>query len=213
MSSRSVLVGLLLLCLVFVSLSTPGFAAPATQAPAAPVAQDGASITSVGTIGGTLYAGAVQDNYAYLKQGNYLRVLDLTAAPPRTVANLPLSLTVYDLFIAGNRAYFAGEANFGIIDISDPLSTTLLSTLTVGSSQQLCVTGNYAYLACADWLFIVNVANKAAPTQAGRLETKGNPLAVQFSTPNVFLIASSTSDLVRVVDRRTRLTRRWRRLS
>jgi len=89
-----------------------------------------------------------------------------------------------DLFFANNKIYLVTANNTGsnpefyILDVSNPVSPTLLGSLNLGAAANaITVSGNYAYVASADnsqELKIINVSNPLSPTLVGGYDTSGN---------------------------------------
>ncbi len=121
-----------------------------------------------GHLGGQALTGAAQGDYAFVGQGQFLATVDLREATLRQVADVALSQVPEDLVLAGRWAYFAGGDRFGVVDIAQPVSPTLASTLTL-SSRAVQVSGTHAFVAGAAGLTVLSVANPYSPTQVGAL--------------------------------------------
>jgi hypothetical protein len=118
-------------------------------------------------------------------------------ASPVALSNLPFPDTSGDspwVFVKGNRLYLfgypdpasrPGEAMFRVVDVSDPLSPSILGTLVdprlysssgSRSTGRLVVSENgYAYISTGEWgtgrsFYIVNATDPASPQYEGRID-------------------------------------------
>jgi len=72
------------------------------------------------------------------------------------------------VFVEGNYAYVAyGSEGLVILDISNPSSPSLVSSLNIGNAFHIYVEGQYAYLIVSDSIKIVNISNPALPVLTG----------------------------------------------
>lgn len=82
-----------------------------------------------------------------------------------------------DVFVSGNYAYVADATILRIYDITDPDTPTLTGSYTAaGNINGVYVSGNFAYIATASTsseFRVVNVTNKASPTQAATMDVTG----------------------------------------
>lgn len=130
----------------------------------------------------------ISGDYTYLASADSngeFRVIDISDLnAPVEVANLNLSGTgkAYGIAVKGNRAYVVREyknpANtpeFVLVDISNPLNPT---TLAMGNIElpedvnDVCVNGNYAYVASSDLtkdLQVIDVSNELLPIVVGTI--------------------------------------------
>jgi hypothetical protein len=104
--------------------------------------------------------------------------------------------TAYSPFYLNGKIYVAyGTAGLRILDVSNPSSTTLLSTTALGGdSRGAVVSGNYAYIAARDsGVFVVDVTNAASPVKLNTLKTKrANGIAI---SGNYLYVAAADSGL------------------
>ena len=133
-------------------------------------AQPTVDMETVARFGGFISAGAVQGDYAFITQGVYFTLLDISGAEPVQVSYLELPELSFDMFISGDYAYLflTDDAGFYIINISDPLNPAIEGNcdLPVGISQNkgIHVTGNYAYVANGtEGLKVIDVSNPSNP--------------------------------------------------
>ena len=124
---------------------------------------------------------AVSGNYAYIAGGySGLHIFDISnPSSPTEVGVFDTPNYALGVAVAGNYAYVAdGYKGLRIINVTNPAAPTEVGAYdTPAYAQQVAVAGNYAYIAEAQawdgsqWvkssLRIINVANPAAPTQAG----------------------------------------------
>ncbi len=136
------------------------------------------SIKPAGHFGGNTTCGAVKGNYAYIGQGTYLTVLDITSEPLQQATCLELPDTAYDLFVLGNYCYLYLHNNGGlqIEDISNPLDPSITGSLPMPENQTsggIFVSGSTAYIAAGGGcLQVVDVFNPAAPLLTGSNDVK-----------------------------------------
>lgn len=134
---------------------------------------------------------AVSGDYAFVAADTAgIKVVDLSD-PIDTSPSLAGSLTipganVTAIAISGSHAYAAGyDETLGaryflwVVDISNPLAPTLVSSTRFGaggpfSPLDIALSGNYAYIADAQFGYVVmNIANPAAPVLVGGRDTPG----------------------------------------
>jgi type II secretory pathway pseudopilin PulG len=86
-----------------------------------------------------------------------------------------------DVFVSGNYAYVADATILRIYDISNPAVPSQTGSYTAaGNINGIYVVGDYAYIATASTsseFRVVNVSNKASPTQAATLDVTGTAAA------------------------------------
>ena len=111
----------------------------------------------------------VQGDYAYVGQGVFMHVLDITSPQqPRTFASLSFLEEVVDICLQGDYAYVYLRSNRGlrVVDISTPRKPVVIGGYEGTSSyqDQLFVAGDYA---CAAYynqsLLVIDISNPAAP--------------------------------------------------
>jgi len=115
---------------------------------------------------------AVADGVAYLADNNRFHTVDLfDPKTPREIASLP---TRGAASITGGFAYLVVNNRFNIYDVSDPSQPDLLSTLVLGSFDEIRVVGELAYLLSQlHGLQVWDVSDKTAPALLGRVEISG----------------------------------------
>lgn len=125
----------------------------------------------VGGFGGAISTVAVSDTLAYIGQGAQLSILDMSAPAPRVpLGTLPLTTTLTDIQIIGDRAYAVGaQFDLLMLDIGDPARPTLLGSYdTPGTAQQVQVAGDRAYLAAGtSGLLILDIGDPTHPVVLG----------------------------------------------
>jgi len=111
----------------------------------------------------------VVGQYAYLTtyRGG-LVILDVSdPAAPLFVGKLALPNESWDVKIRGNFAYFASGNGLIIVNVSDKSNPALVSNLNLGGgiSQDLVLSGNYAYIALrSDGVRVVDISNPNSPS-------------------------------------------------
>ncbi len=141
------------------------------------------SIVNVEHIGGFTDGYIIDGNYAYLLQGSYLNILDISKSDFPQVASMSLHARGVDLSKSGNYLYCYEESDSGfqVVDVSNPLvpvSRVLLDVSGIGASgvnahesNGLSLAGNYAYVATVkEGLNIVNISNPVHPVKSGKME-------------------------------------------
>lgn len=122
----------------------------------------------------------VSGNYAYLAtDGNELEVVDVSD-PTNLVSvanyNTPTNFNGEDVFVLGNYAYLltsndGGGPEFFVIDISNPLSPSLLGSTNIGGNANgVWVVGDYAFIANESpptEFQVIDVSDKNNPTTYG----------------------------------------------
>lgn len=108
------------------------------------------------------------------------------------------------IMIQGGYFYMTSAWGDGIriYDISDPMKATPVATYYVCESpMSIRVRDNYAYMACSDGLFIVDITDKLKPNLVGSLQSAelGNSLDVHLSG-NYAYVTSDTQLRMNVVD-------------
>jgi len=123
----------------------------------------------------------VLGNYAYMAYGyDGLVIIDVTDPTNPAFAGSwsdPLNVWVDGVFVQGNYAFIAsviGEAGcLSLIDISDPTRPTLVGGRAEGGwALDVCVSGNYAYVADLEsGLPVFDISNPASPISVGEYST------------------------------------------
>jgi hypothetical protein len=116
--------------------------------------------TEVGSYGSLNYAREVclSGAYAYvvddiINQPDWIRVFDISnPATPTLVGELLMQSNVDALDAAGNYLYAAAtDQGMRVLDISDPANPVEAGFFLAPDVFDVCVRGDYAYLASADW--------------------------------------------------------------
>ena len=125
---------------------------------------DSLDVELFNNFGGIVNDVEVSGTYAYVSQGSYLVIYDISnISNPLEVgrSNTPSA----DITIADNYAYLADSNGLSIVDITDPSSPKLVSSCdTVGFANSIAVSGNYAYIADENnGLVIIDITDKSTP--------------------------------------------------
>lgn len=156
---------LLLLSALFILTPTLSRAAPQPPDSAVPAAVD----NPLWRNGGSVEAVAVQGDYAYLAQGTYLRVVDLSTLETR--ATLPFRYPVRDVAVSGDYAYVVTNlyGDLHVVDVQDPAAPEVVGSgelLGWSGGDSVVVRGDYAYVLDAsggDGLVTFDISNPTAP--------------------------------------------------
>src|SRR5262245_58268761 len=154
---------------------------------------------------GPAYAVAASGTTAYLGEGRYLKVLDISdLRSPRLLGQIARPDTIECIVSAGNYVYVGGWGPaFGIIDVSDPSVPVEVGNSPelppqVGAVLDVAVAGKYAYLASAG-LLVLDVSNPQAPELVGRIGTFASGVVV---TGNYAYVVGDGLKIVDVSDPR-----------
>jgi len=113
----------------------------------------------------------VSGAYAYVPQGKWFRVVDITTPTlPTDIAVItPTMSYMRSIAVSGNYAYItAGSDGLIVVDISTPTSPVVTGTLdTPGYAQGIVKQGNYVYISESDAIRIIDVSNPDTPVQVG----------------------------------------------
>lgn len=146
-------------------------------------AQEAWNIKLVGQIGGSCRIAELAGNYAYLREGPALDIVDVSnPSSPLIVGRFVFSSRVGDVFISSGKAYVLSGSGLEIIDISRPASPTLVGLypgFLPSGGTAVCVSGNLAYVTTFLWpgsgaLRIINVANPSSPSLVGSCQLPPN---------------------------------------
>jgi hypothetical protein len=109
-------------------------------------------------------------------------------------------VSIYDVFVKDNYAYCASVLGLLILDVSNPSNSQLVGKLLLPySAQDVCVSGNYAYVADSGaGLRVIDVSNPSNPREVGYFDTPGYALGVYVSG-NYAYVADGDAGL-RVID-------------
>ena len=116
--------------------------------------------TEVGAYDSLNYAQEVciSGNYAYvvdniINQPDWIRAFDISnPANPISMGGILMQSDIYALDASGNYLYAAAtDKGMRVLDISDPANLVEAGYFLAPKVFDVCVQGNYAYLASADW--------------------------------------------------------------
>lgn len=114
-----------------------------------------------------------------------LPVATISANPPQVSLSEvgALSGGITAVAVSGTLAVAGTLEGLELIDISDPASPALVSSLDLGGEiKDLVVEGDLAYLAnYGGWLQIVDLSNPLAPRLRGSLATNGSPHGIDIA--------------------------------
>lgn len=116
-------------------------------------------------------------NHAYVslfRKG--IAVVDISN-PLHPALTASLEGNALDIFVLGKYAYVVhGEDGLSVIDVINPTRPKVVGTLnTPGMAQDVCVSGDYAYVADFDGLQIVNVQTQSQPKIVGSINAGSHP--------------------------------------
>jgi hypothetical protein len=211
MKARLFIVPILVVSLAL-SLTWAGAAQPPQPpAPLRPMPGEGPGVNAqlaqnvelVGQIGGSVYAVALQGNYAYIGVGPRLVILNVSdqAHPAFVGQTSVLPDIVQGVAVVGDYAYVATDwSGLRIVNVANPAAPTEIGAYdTPGRAEGMAVVGNYAYVADYDQgLRIINIVNPATPSEVGFYDTPGEAFGVAVAGSYAY-VADFYSGL-RIVD-------------
>ena len=159
------------------------------------------TIELVSKIGGTTNSIAIQGNYAYLGEANWLSVVDVSV-PTRPVIvgrSTELHGTVSGLAVAGQYAYVvSSEDTLHIVDIADPSAPGPVGLFEGYAFRGDPVVNENTVLLSAErtdvqeyGLLLIDVSNPLAPVESGFFPTKGSIIGVAATLEFAFVVVSS----------------------
>jgi hypothetical protein len=123
--------------------------------------------------------------------GGGVDVFDVTdPAAPVLLASTPAANAIWDVAVAGDRAYIAdGTAGLRVLDITNPAAPTFLGSVAVTDDNfGVTLHGNYAYLAVdIDGVRAVDITNPAAPVDVGGVNTPGAAHRIAISGNHAYV--------------------------
>ncbi len=130
-------------------------------------AQDPVNLEVVGYLGRTVQAVYVLDGYAYVGEGPYLTILDISnpVSPIGQTSRLPDAIQA--IHVVGNYAYIADEhGGLQIVDVSDRTDPKMAgSFFTPGAAYGVYVDNNHAYIAMGEaGLLVVDMTTQLTKT-------------------------------------------------
>jgi len=133
--------------------------------------------------------------------GNISNVIDSNTTFSSSIATVGTS--PYDIFVSGRYAYVTnyGGGTLSIVDVTDPLRPSEISTVSVGTSPySVYVSGHYAYTANynAGTISVVDVSNHAVPKIAATFSIS-KPAGIYVSGRYAY-VTNFDSSTISVVD-------------
>ncbi|MBN2007430.1 MAG: DUF11 domain-containing protein [Anaerolineae bacterium] len=124
---------------------------------------------------------AISGDYAYLAEQNLSIINIANLSAPAKVGEYGSASTIWSVAVSGDYAYI-GTNNLEIIDISNPTEPAFIGSLNIEGSyliSDIAIAGEYAYLAVASKLLIVNIANPQNPVEIAHYDAPGaNSIAI-----------------------------------
>jgi hypothetical protein len=174
------------------------------------------SLTGSLELGAIGYDVFVSGNYAYVATSHdnrELTVVDITTKSSPALAgsgyDTTRGLDAYGVYVVGNTAYLARQNGRGdefyVLDVTDPLSISLLDSIGTNLLYDVYVAGNYAYLASTDnrrELDVIDVSNPNNVSRAGSYNAPGNTDArgVFISGTTAYLTTETGDDDLYLLD-------------
>lgn len=152
-------------------------------------------------IGGDTKCSIVRGDHAFVGQGGYLTILDISGQEYEQVAYLDLPGMSGDVAISGSYLFFTTNG-LSVVDISDPLNPSLVHHLEIAidDDAQVFISGNYAYIAASNnGLLVIDISTPASPSHVSTF-TNGNSLVDVYVSGNYAYVLDQTTNQLRVVD-------------
>jgi len=171
---------------------------------------------------GTTYDVAQSGNFLYVAAGEQVRIYNissssqLSALAPTvidTYAHNSLYQTITEtqpdliihtggkikrMLVDGNYLYAATSTNLTIVDITTPLSSTILTNIS-GAKYDITMNGNTAFITGASYIYAYNFSNKSAPTLissiAMNLPTSYPPKGINYSANYLYVATGGNRGL------------------
>lgn len=128
----------------------------------------GNGVELLGHFGGVCRAAAVQGNLAFMAEGSYLRIVDITQPDnPVPLGAARADDLIEGVTISGNHAYVAAsKGGVQIVDFSNPSSPVVVGSCPTMNARRIAVSNGTAYVADV-WggLAILDVRNPSKPSK------------------------------------------------
>ncbi len=159
-------------------------------------------ITLLGQLAnGPCYAVDIKNDIAYLGNGGYLEIVDVSSpTKPNILKKVLTPSVVRNVYVDGNYAYVAnGNYGLSIIDIAHPKKAKLLKNFETGSfANDLTVQDNYIYIAeLSDGLSIIDVSNPSNPIKKSTFETYK---ALSVTVNGAYAYVADGSNGIRIIN-------------
>lgn len=138
----------------------------------------------LGVIGGVSNAMAVSGNYAYVGEGLYLKVIDISdETRPKGAGALKLPHPLKLIAVSGSYGYlYCGngpvalpqESEFVVVDLTNPRSPKLVSSQWFNAITDLQTQGGWAYMAHGGKVEVYSLANPRQPQLASTFPAPDN---------------------------------------
>ena len=142
----------------------------------------------------------VSGDYAYVPEGTYgLEIVDVSDPANPFQAGFYAGEVPATVFLVDNLAYIGGDGLLEIVDIANPSDPVLLGETEIfGYPYDVCVRGNYAFMAAYYGLRIVDVSNPANPVLVRSYDTPGD--AVKIAVSGDFAYVADSQPGVQIFD-------------
>jgi len=171
----------------------------------------------------------VSGNYAYVAAGQAgLQIIDISDPTSpifagsfvtlgSTIKNISVSGvednitgSVDGVYLVGNYIYLVGQPGLLVIDVSDPMSPTLVGSHDIQSVASfntygyygyyapifnVYVANNYAYVSDTEELLMIDVSNPVTTAVSGRIQTLGEAVSVHVSGDYAYVNALSSEEI------------------
>lgn len=147
----------------------------------------------------------ISGNYAYIADyQKKLRVIDIKdITKPKEVGRCKIRSEAWDVCVRGKYAYVADNSGLQIIEISNPTKPKKRGYYKTLHHQQVlnvCLHGNYAYLATGDaGLQIIDISNPNKPQKVEYYDTQGEAHGLYLSG-NYLYVGGSGKNGLRIMD-------------
>ena len=164
-------------------------------------------IGSLNTAGDTFDI-AVSGSYAYVADGSYARIIDISdVSNPTEVGSYAVGDSAHGVFISGNYLYVA-DSNAGllILDVTDKTNPTLVDSIYYNAGvyswqsdyDKVIVSGNYAYVTAYKYFYVFDVSDPSDIIHHGTFTCSSN--CYEFDLDGNYVYIANTSAGLRILD-------------
>lgn len=113
---------------------------------------------------------------------------------------VPISGSAQEVDFKGNTVFVATTNGVDVIDVSDPSSPNLITTLNLGTAHDVEVEGNKLYVATSGGLVVYDITSPSNPLEVERISTPYELVDVEISNniPYATYQSSSGSGIVKI---------------
>ncbi len=157
-----------------------------------------------GYFGGVCNSFFVKDTLAFINDGRYLKILNITdSSNPICIGEVKVISLIWDIFVAGSLAYVsADEYGLRIIDISDPFLPEEIGYYNpTGGMGGICAVDTLTYIATSNSGFqIINVSDPQNPVKVGDIKDIPLNSESKIAVKDSFAYVAASYGGVKIID-------------